>query len=327
MTINRRLLYWGVFFVTTGTLVLAITGGVVTADGVAQLFRLWPVLVIALGVGVLLRASRLRTAGGLVLAILPGLVLGGLLGGAATIDLADWREVRAACSDGSRTSLGTSDGSFAGAATVDLDLAWGELDVRTAPGAGWQVAMAGSPGREPDIDASTTDLRVASAERGGWQWAGCAGDDWRVTLPTGTPLDLVTEIAAGEATLDLSGASLGDLDLVVRAADLDVDLGAATADNVSLSVEAGAADLILPATGNVVVDIEVDAGAARVCAPAGMALRVRASSALASITTPGLVRVGETWESPDYATSTHRADVSVAVNVGSVDLNPEGGCK
>ena len=71
----------------------------------------------------------------------------------------------------------------------------------------------------------------------------------------------------------------------------------------------------------------MSAGAAQVCAPEGMGLRVRTQSALASITTPGLVRVGDAWESPDYATAAHHADVTVAVNVGSVDVNPEGGCK
>lgn len=330
MTLNRRLLNWGAFFVTTGALALAITGGLITADGLAQLFRLWPVLVIAIGVGVLLRATRLRTAGGLVLAIVPGLVLGGLLGGAATADFPDWREVRAACADGQRTSLGTRDGTFAGEAAVDLDLAWGELAVTTAPGSDWRVAMAGAPGRTPDVDASAGDLRVASADQhgwAGWHWDDCAADDWRVTLPTGVRLDLAAELAAGEGTLDLAGAQLGDVDLVVRAADLDADLGAATADDVSLRVEAGAADLVLPATGDLAVDVDVDAGAARVCAPAGMALRVRTSSSLASITTPGLVRVGDAWESPDYATSPNRATVTVSVNVGSVDINPEGGCK
>lgn len=330
MTINRRLLNWGAFFVTTGALALAITGGLITADGLAQLFRLWPVLVIAIGVGVLLRATRLRTAGGLVLAIVPGLVLGGLLGGAATADLPDWREVRAACVDGERTSLGTRDGTFAGEATVDLDLAWGELAVTTAAGSDWQVAMAGAPDRRPNLETNATELRVASAEqrsRNGWHWGDCAGDDWRVTLPTGVRLDLATEIAAGEGTLDLTGAVLGKLDLVVQAADVDADLAAATADDISLRVEAGAADLVLPATGTVTVDVDVDAGAARVCAPAGMALRVHGNSSLASITTPGLVRMGDAWESPDYATSANRADVTVSVNVGSVDVNPEGGCK
>ena len=330
MTINKRLLNWGAFFVTTGALALAITGGLITADGLAQLFRLWPVLVIAVGVGVLLRATRLRTAGGLVLAIVPGLVLGGVLGGAATVDLPDWREVRAACVDAGPASVATREGTFAGEATVDLDLDWGELNVTTAPGTGWQVGMTGAPGRQPDVEASATDLRGASAARAGWagwRWDDCAAEAWRVTLPTGTRLDLATEIAAGEGTLDLPGAVLGELDLVVRAADLDIDLGAATADEISLRVEAGAADLVLPATGNVAVDVDVDAGAARVCSPAGMALRVHGSSALASIATPGLVRVGDAWESPDYATSPNRADVTVSVNVGSVDINPEGGCK
>jgi hypothetical protein len=327
MTINRRLLHWGLFLVTTGAVVLAITGGLVTADGVATAFRLWPVLVIAVGVGVLLRRTRLDAAGGIVLAVVPGLVLGGLLGAASLVRLPDWGELRRACVDARPASLETRQGTFTGDATVDLELAVGELTVTTQPGDGWRLQVADVPGRSPDVGVDVDGLSVESSSDHGWRWFDCGGDDWRLDLPVAHRLDLATEIDAAKGTFDLAGATVGNLGLVVNAGEARVDLAEATVEDLSLRVNGGATSVTLPATGELAGDISVNAGAVRVCANEGLGLRIRSESTLASITTPGLVRVGDAWETPGYATAMNHADVTVAVNVGSVEINPEGGCK
>jgi hypothetical protein len=327
MTINRRLLHWGLFFVTTGAVVLAITGGLVTADGGATAFRLWPVLVIALGVGVLLRRTRLSAAGGIVLAVVPGLVLGGLLGAASLVWLPDWDELRQACVDARPAGLETRQGTFTGDASVDLELAVGDLTVEIEPGDGWRLQLADGPGRGPDVEADVDALSVESSSDQGWRWFDCGGDDWRLALPVAHRLDLAAEIDAAKGTFDLAGATVGDLRLVVNAGEARVDLAGATVEDLSLRVNGGAISLSLPATGELAGDISVNAGAVRVCAPDGLGLRVRSESTLASITTPRLVRVGDAWETLDYATAINHADVTVAVNVGSVEINPEGGCK
>ena len=250
-----------------------------------------------------------------------------MLGAASLVEWDDFRHIRDACAGIRPTSMETRQGTFAADASVDLDLALGELVVTTRPDSGWELEVAGMPGFAPDIDVDQTKLSVASASRHGWSGIDCAGDDWQLALPTAHRLDLATEIAAGEGTLDLAGAMLGDVRLVVQAGEANVDLGRATAEDLSLRVEGGAAALTLPATGELTADVTVNAGAVRVCAPEGLGLRVRSQSTLASITYGDLVRVGDAWETPDYATATHHADVTIAVNVGSVDVNPVGGCK
>jgi hypothetical protein len=40
-----------------------------------------------------------------------------------------------------------------------------------------------------------------------------------------------------------------------------------------------------------------------------------------------LVRAGDAWESSRYATANHHADVTIAATVGSVEINPQGGCQ
>ncbi len=334
MTINRRLLHWGVFFLVTGAVALAVAGGHVTADGMAAAVRLWPVLVIALGVGVLLRRTRFDPAGGIVLAIVPGLVFGGMLGAASLARLPDLRDLEPrfhhlaeACTDIGPARLETRRGTFAGDATVQLDLAMGDLTVTTQPGDGWQLVAADAPGRGPEVVAGADRLSVESTVDRGWRWFDCASDDWRLALPVGRRLDLAAEIEAAEGEFDLAGATVGELGLVVNAGDARIDLGEATVEALSLRVNGGAISVVLPATGQLAGDVSVNAAAVRICAPDGLGLRVRTDGTLASIDTRGLLRVDDAWESPDYAVAPHHADVTVAVNVGSVELNPEGGCK
>ncbi len=56
-------------------------------------------------------------------------------------------------------------------------------------------------------------------------------------------------------------------------------------------------------------------------------LRVRSTAALGSIDTGGLVRRGSAWETPDYATAPFKADLAIDASVGSVAIDPQGGCK
>ena len=72
MNVNRRWLYGGVFFIALGAVLLAGQGDAVDGDVIAQAARLWPILVIALGVGLLLHRTRFSVAGGMIAAAVPG---------------------------------------------------------------------------------------------------------------------------------------------------------------------------------------------------------------------------------------------------------------
>ena len=65
----------------------------------------------------------------------------------------------------------------------------------------------------------------------------------------------------------------------------------------------------------------------QLCAPPDLGLQIRETSALGSTSLDGLVRDGSVWQSPNYESAVHRADLDVSVNLGNLDLNPIGGCK
>lgn len=317
---HRRLLYWGVFFIVTGAVVLVAGTSLVSDADVKAALGLWPVLVIALGIGLLLRRTRFDLAGGMLAAATPGLLLGGLIAIAP--------EIPGDCTSHQPATTVVRQGTFGTSATVDLRLSCGEMNVVTAPGSAWQAEVGNSRGRVPAVTSDAGRLSVASADRGSALFSRPGDDSWRLTLPTGSRLDVTAEINAGRGFWDLAGARIGNLGLDVNAGEARIDLTRATVSGLSVTLNAASVSLRLPETGDLRGDVTVNAGALRMCAPASLGVRVFDSHrSLASIRHGGLVRNGDAWETPGYATAVHHADVSVTANVGSVDINPEGGCR
>jgi hypothetical protein len=317
--VNRKLLYTGVFLAAAGAAMLLVRGDAVDGEVVTQALRLWPVLLIGLGVGLLLRGSRFGVAGGMLAAAMPGLLFGGLI--VATPDFMP------ECGIAEPTSYESRQGTFDGYASVDLRLDCGELSVTTAPGTGWHVQSGDTTGSGATVDASADRLSVSSADqrhRFGLPWG---GDALVITLPADSTLDLAAEVNAGRGRFDFAGARLGDVQLDVNAGEAQVDLTGATLGRLSMDINAAAASVRLPATGDFEADFAVNAAELNVCAPADLGLRIHQDVVLGAATYTGLVRKGDTWETPGYSIATNHADVTISVNVGSVDVNPEGGCK
>lgn len=319
MMVNRRFLYWGVFLVAAGAVMLVAQGDAVDSDVLAQALRLWPVVLIALGIGLLLRRTRFGVAGGMLAAVMPGLLLGGLVAAGPRM-VPD-------CGDVMPTSFTTQQGTFAGAASVDLTIACGELSVTTAPGSDWKLETGNGTGRAAVVGVSADRLSVASSNEKHAFGFIRGGDDWRLSVPVASTMDLTVEVNAGRGRFDLAGARLGTVRLAVNAGDVRVDLAGATVGHLSMSVNAAAASLRLPATQDLEADFSVNAGSLRICAASDLGLRIRHEGVLDANHFTGLVRSGDTWESPGYSMANHHADVTIMANVGSVDVNPLGGCQ
>jgi hypothetical protein len=322
MNVNRRWLYGGVFFIALGAVLLAGQGDAVDGDVIAQAARLWPVLLIALGVGLLLRRTRFDVAGGMIAAAIPGLVLGGMLV-AAPVAVA---EVGPACNGVEPASLVSREGSFDGAASVDLRLRCGDVTVTTGSGSTWHLETGNGTGATPVVDATADRLSVASSFTGRPLGFVRGSDVWRLTLPVARRMDLAASVEAGQGRFDLRGAQFGTVELVVNAGEANADLAEATLERLTAHVNGGAASLRLPAD-DFTADLTVNAGALQICAPSDLGLRVRSEGTLTATTYAGLVRGDSTWESPGYATAIHHADVTISANVAGVEVNPMGGCK
>ena len=316
--INRTALFVGVSLAVAGTVMLVGLADTTAGDAISQVLRLWPLAIIALGVGLLVRRTRFALVGTILAASTAGLLLGGVVVAAPNVD--------AMCGDADASTAAPQTGTLVGRASATLELDCGDLTVAMIDGTGWTL-QTDSSAIAPIVEASSDALVVRSVDEVWYRSLHQDGDDWQVGLPRAVVLDLATELNAGRGILDLSGATIGALELDVNAGDARLDLTTASVETIDVEVNAGAATVLLPAGADLAGELDVAAGAIEICVPPGLGVRVQGDAEFGDTTFNGLVRVGDAWETPGRSTATHQADLSVSAQAGSVVVNPAGGCK
>ena len=148
------------------------------------------------------------------------------------------------------------------------------------------------------------------------------------SCPTSDIANLELVVTTGDGHVDLADARLGDVSLTANAGRAVVDAsGAASLRSVTGAVNVGAMSLDLPATNDFSGSFRVGAGKLDLCTAPGLGLRVTSSNTGGNVSVAGLDIDSGQWESSDYRTAPHRADLTVHVTFGAVDINPIGGCK
>jgi hypothetical protein len=321
MGVNRRFLYWGVLLMAVGgVLVIADLTDVTTAT-LTDLVRLWPLAIVAIGLSLVLRRTRVALPALLAAALLPGLVMGAAFAVAPHFS--------GDCgAHGGATSVASQQGSFDGPATVSIRGGCGVLTVTTTPGSGWTFDASSTARSTPNVEATPSSLLIR-ASGSGLNLLDRGRDEWSLGLPTSEISSLKLVVTTGEGDADLSGARLGDLSLTTNAGQSIVDASEAVSlQSVSGVVNVGAMTLSLPSSSDFDGSFNVGAGKLDLCAPPDLGLRVDSRTTGGSVSVGGLDQVGSgTWQSANFDTAAHRATLSVHVTFGAVDINPIGGCK
>ena len=244
MRVRRGLLFWGLFLIPLGGISLLVRGGVLDADRLSEAWRLWPLILIGIGLAILLGRSRTAIAGTAVVALILG-----SLGGAALASGHLWVGALSDCAIASgptdqhvtRTARAPppppvpGPAPSPGAAPVRLELRCGSLDLATVQGTAWQLDAA-YRGPAPTVTATTNrlDIRVPGGN-------GDRRNDWTVRLPaagTGLPTgvgSLSLSANAASATLRLPGSHLTSLGAEMNAGDLRIDASQGAINEVDLS--------------------------------------------------------------------------------------------
>jgi hypothetical protein len=98
MRVNRTLLYTGVFLAAIGGAVMVADFAAISTPALIDVLRLWPIALIAIGLGIALRRTQLSLASGMLAAAVPGLILGGAMavGPRIAIERGYWDAFKAA---------------------------------------------------------------------------------------------------------------------------------------------------------------------------------------------------------------------------------------
>jgi hypothetical protein len=320
MRVDRGRLNWGVFFIILGAVPLAYHQGAVSAATLGDAWRLWPLIIVGIGLALVLSRTPAFFLGGTVVAVCIGLVAGSALTVGPNIGCGG---------DGHDTRTISQSGSFDGDSTVDLTLQCGSARIAASADQQWHVTASNSDGDVPQLSSKANSLRVSSSTiPNGW-WLSRGRDDWRIALPTAPRIDLTASLNLGDARFDLASVNLASARFTLNLGSLHVDLTGARVGTLSVSTNLGAAYLTLDGASDLSATLKTNLGSLEVCLPDGLGVRVKADDSLSSsnFTGAGLTRVGAFWQTLDYDKATHKADLSFSTSLGSLRLRHEGGCK
>ncbi len=319
MRIHRGFLGWGLFFVVLGLVPLSVQAGWVARDQVSGLWRLWPLFLIAGGLGLVLMRTRFAGLGGLLAAVTAGLMLGGLLATGAGIGIACGPPAGAA-------TVASRTGTLVPGSSVSLDVSCGRATVTSVAGSQWQVAWGPHDNDAPRLDTGTAHLGVASPGRDGQVPGGFSGSIVDVAIPRDVTRSVAFQVNAGSASIPLDGLALDDVHVQSNAADTRIDLVESTVGTLEAEVNVGTLRVGLPAAGLRTARLQANLAQLVICAPPELALRVMASGALVGWDLPGLTKVGDAFVSPGFSDGTGTT-VVVSGNLSNVRLERGGTCR
>ena len=318
MAYNRGLLFWGLALITGGAVALAAQQGYLDRDLLAGAWRLWPLILVAIGVSILVSRTPFAIIGTIVAALVVGAAGGALIAVGPGV---------AACGGSEPVDLATEQGRFGDSAQVSLDFNCGTLEVSTTDGDEWSVASGRRGGDPADVTADSGRLAVESGDRAAF-WNG-GRQRWIVGLPNSTTYELEVTPNAADASIDLGGGRFTTVSLNPNAGSLRLVLSDAQVEHLELSLNAGSAVVIIGPNTTMDATMNVNAGSIELCTEAGVELSITTDSNITfshNLDESDLQRAGDTWSTAGYAGATERVQIDLDGNAASFTLNPDGGC-
>ena len=293
--VRRRSLIGPVILIGAGIVLLLNNIGVLEWSVWGTLMRMWPVLLIAAGLDILI--GRRSVWGSLVVLVV---ILALLAGGIWLFESGVWTGRTSAGEDIRQAPDGATAAEVViapGVASLHVEALSDSVNLvegTVYPFAGERVdrsfAVAG--------EKATFALR---SEGSFWapfvDWGGNQRT-WSLELDPDVSLDLEISLGAGISDADLTGTTISDLD-------------------VSLGV--GRSLVTLLAAGRFRANIDSAIGETLVIIPAGMEARIEVSSGIAARQMPGgFRRQGDVYVSPGYDGADNTVDLEVSQAIGSI---------
>jgi hypothetical protein len=291
---------WPVMLIGAGVVFLLNNLGIVSWDVWGTLLRLWPVLLIAIGLDLLV--GRRFPLGSALLAGLLVVVLVLAAQGALPVAVN-------ASANVDRTETVSQPVEGAARAAVIIRFGSGELNVTALPSDSGQLVegtadLSRGETLRQDYRKSGDSGVFTLASDGSWssgpEFFFNQQKSWDLGLNRDLPLDLQVNAGAGKSMLDLVSLNL-------RRLQLDSGVGQATVK--------------LPETGKYNVRINGGVGQTVLMVPEGLAVRVEVDGGLGGVSAQGeFTREGDTYVTGNFANAENRATVEVDGGVGQLVL-------
>lgn len=269
--------------------------------GFRDILQLWPILLIAAGLEILLGHRSIWAS--LIAAVI---VLALLVGGVLIVG----RGTGAVTGAGEQIQISyPRDG--ASSATITLEPAVTSLSVDALVDAPELVAGSVRVRRderleERFISGDHAQLTLASQSIEPRSFVGPARyAAWDLALNPDVSMDLSVQLAVGQAEIDLTHLTI---------------------EQAKVSIGVGQIEATLPATGNTELRIEGGVGTLRINLPEGLGVRIITEAALVTRDLPSdFLRADNVYTSPGYDRADYRATVTVGLGVGTITVRRVAG--
>jgi len=293
--VRRGGLVGPVILIGLGIVFLLNNLGVLSWSVWEVLLRMWPVLLIALGLDLLI-GRRSIWGSLLALVLILAVLAGGLWLSGVHLGTGSWTgEVISQPLEGAtqaRVVINQGSGvQRIGALSETANLVEGKIRLAEGESVTRHFAVEGG--------TASFELRTQGAVWVG-PYLGEAGPTWDLGLNPEVPLQLSLSLGAGEYEIDLR-------DLRVR--ELDASLGA------------GQTTIILPQEGGFRGKVSGAVGQTVIVVPEGLAARITMSAALVHRDVPGSFRRdGDVYTSPGYEMAEKRVELEVSQAIGQISV-------
>ncbi len=241
---------WGIFLLFLGIVFLLQTLNVLRWGLWGTLWRFWPVLIIVIGLGILLRRYNAWLVSLLVLAIL-----------GACLGVAIW-QYSPSLSSGIVTKSYSEPLDSLERVQIEMDFSAGSITISSLPLGSPSLVEIDSEVRNNretmSIDFIQQDgegkLYLSTVNQRFW---GEAGIRWEVRFTKSIPLAINIKSAASSMELDLSGLKVTELRLDVDAGNYIVTTPS-TAGTIDIEIEANVANIEVTIPDGVAAKIQVD---------------------------------------------------------------------
>jgi hypothetical protein len=351
---HYRSLFWAIVLIAVGVVWLLANVDVITTAQLSTLMRLWPILLVGVGVDLLI-GHRSLYLGALVGVFTVSIIVVLMLVGPSL----GWAEDTTV-----KTQTFAAPVGQATSAQVQLDLAGYSATVHAlnpsqSPDRPLVVAAGQYVGTADFTTTGETEKAVTLKTRSGfwgWQWFGNkATYNWDVGIDPGIPVYLTVDSGSGKKTVDLSGVQLASVDCKLGSGEMSLTLPAvaqkvpvsldvssgqmkATAPDgaqidVSIGLSSGDAQIALGRDSDVTMKIRVSSGQVTVSVPATAALSVGVVNVSsgdvklpAGLTREGLGKGKEgTWVTSGFQSAPHKIGIIVEnVSSGSMVVRQGG---
>ncbi len=280
---------WGIFLLFLGIIFLLQTLDILPWGLWGTLWRFWPVLIIIVGLGILLRRYNVWLASLLILAIL-----------GTSVSIAIW-QYGSSPPSGMFTESYSEPLSGMERAQIEVDFTAGSITIGSLPSDSSNLVEADSEVMNVDFyrqdDEGNLYLSTRQVNRQSW---GEGGIRWEVNFTRSIPLTINIKSAASNMELNLS-------ELKVTELQLDVD-----AANCELTLPSSA--------GTTHIYIEVDATNLEVTIPDGVAAKIRADVDLAvlDVDKNRFPEEGAYYISRDFESAENRVELEIDCDIGRV---------